>query len=185
MIRRLMTIVLSAATIALAGGVVPTATARAADIGVTPRVPQNCGYQVWSQIDSYRGFHMWDGKTVFADEGARGNNWMEVWVDRTATLSASISVGAEISINELIADSKVSISASVTKQVTTTTGHRTHYQLPGPERILTVKYGTWAYHVNWSKWRQNGNCSVTELDAGWGTVPTVATGWDPKVTSGT
>ena len=179
MIRRLIAIAVSTATITLVAGVVPAETAMAADLGATPRVPQNCGYDVWSRIDSHQGFHMWDGKTWFKD-GPGGT--VTASVHRTSTMSASISAGAEISINELIADSKVSISASVTRTVSTTTGHTYTHSIPSG-KYGNLQYGTWAYHVTWSKWRQNGNCTVTELAAGYGTVPTVAVGWKYFTTS--
>ena len=171
MVRRLMASAMTTATMILIGGAFPTQPVMAADF--KPQVPRNCGYEVWSRIDSYQGFHMWDGKTWLKD-GPGGVVTADV--QKTTTMSASISAGAEISVNELVADSKVTISASVTRTVTTTTGHHYSHSIPA-RKFGNLQYGAWAYRVSWSKWRQNGNCSVTKLAAGTGTVPTVAVGW--------
>ncbi len=136
--------------------------------------PNSCPADTWSQIDSSSYIFEWDGVTYFRD-GPGGSMSVSNTVARQ--ISATISASASISTDELVVDVKVDVSASATTQLTTTTGHIYNHNITAG-KYGNVQYGAWGYNVHWSRWRQNPNCTSTELDAGTGTVPTTAVGWN-------
>lgn len=135
--------------------------------------PRACFEHTFSEIDASRYVFFWDGVTWFSD-GPGGQ--VTGTITRTTRRSVTISVGAEISINELFADSKVTVSAAVTKEATTTTGHEYKHTIPA-HLYGNIEYGLLGYQLQWSRWHEDRGCRFTELDSGSGTVPTVAQRW--------
>jgi hypothetical protein len=146
---------------------------RHAQPGPASNGPQACYEHTFSEVDASRYVFFWDGITWFSD-GPGGK--VTGSITRTTRISATISVGAEISINELFADSKVTVSAAVTKEATTTTGHTYEHNIPA-NLYGNIEYGVLGYQLQWSRWHEDRGCRFTELDSGSGTVPTVAQRW--------
>lgn len=138
----------------------------------TPAAVASCAADVVIGVTGKYVF-LWDQVTWYHD-GPGGRVTGEVHTARQ--VSATISYGADISINELIAESKVSISRSVTKSVTTTTGHTYYHDIPA-NKFGNLRYGAWGYNVSWVKEYRHSNCTITVEGRGTGTVPTVAVGW--------
>jgi hypothetical protein len=138
----------------------------------TPAAAASCAADVVIGV-SGRYVFLWDRVTWYHD-GPGGRVTGEVHTQRQ--VSATLSYGADISINELIAESKVTISRSVTKSVTTTTGHTYYHDIPA-KKYGNLQYGAWGYAVSWVKEYRHSNCKITVLGRGTGTVPTVAVGW--------
>jgi hypothetical protein len=137
--------------------------------GPVSNAPLACPERTYSEIDASRYVLFWDGITWFSD-GPGGV--VTGSVTKTSRRSITISVGAEISINELFADSKVTVSAAVTKEATTTTGHSYKHDIPA-NLYGNLEFGVLGYQVQWSKWHETHGCQFIELDSGTGTVPTV------------
>lgn len=116
---------------------------------------------------------IWDGATWWHD-GPGGT--ISGTVQHQRQISATISYGADISVNDLVSSVKMSISGSATRSLTTTLGHTYTHVIPAT-KYGNLKYGAWGYAVNWVKEYRHSNCTITVLGRGTGTVPTVATGW--------
>lgn len=132
----------------------------------------SCASDVVIGVSGHYTF-IWDGATWWHD-GPGGT--ISGTVQRQRQISASISYGADISVNDLVSSVKVSINASATRSLTTTLGHTYTHSIPS-NKYGNLKYGAWGYTVNWVKEYRHSNCTITVLGRGTGTVPTVATGW--------
>ena len=132
----------------------------------------SCAADVVIGVSGHYEF-IWDGATWWHD-GPGGTITGTVQVQRQ--VSATISYGADISINDLVSSVKASISGSATRSLTTTLGHTYTHTIPARD-YGNLKYGAWGYSVSWVKEYRHSNCTITVLGRGTGTVPTVATGW--------
>lgn len=139
---------------------------------VSSRAPA-CAADVIDWADSSRYVFIWDGKTYYHD-GPGGDP--TVTVTRASLIGATLTAGAEFSINELIADSKVSVSASITRSVTTTTGQAYHHVIPA-HKYGNLQYGAWGYEVHIEQAYRHSNCVITHKSLGYGYAPTKAVGW--------
>jgi hypothetical protein len=137
------------------------------------RPNSGCQANIWSRIDSSQYVFIWDGHTYFRD-GPGGT--MTVSVSVNSSISATITAGAKISVNELVADAEVTVSASITTSVGITVGH-TYSRNITSGKYGNAQYGTWGYRLTWSQWERHNDCSLTELASGGGTAPTPAVGW--------
>lgn len=145
----------------------------AAASNVGPAVTSSCAADVVIGITSSRYVFMWDHVTWWHD-GPGGTVTGQVQVQRQ--ISATISYGADITLNDLVSSVKVSISSSATRSTTTTLGHTYSHVIPA-NKFGNLKYGAWGYSVSWVKEYRHSNCTITVLGRGTGTVPTVAKGW--------
>ena len=164
-IRRLCVVAASvlASALAIVGfGAVPASA-------VTP----SCAADAVLGVTSASYHFMWDGVTWFHD-GPGGVVTGTVQTQRT--ISATISYGAEVSVNDLISSVKATVSGSATRSVTTTLGHQYQHSIAA-NKYGNLKYGGWGYSVNWTYEYRQSNCTIKILQKGTGTVPTVATGW--------
>jgi hypothetical protein len=138
-----------------------------------PAVTSSCAADVVVGITSSHYYLIWDGVTWFHD-GPGG--MVTGHVERQAQVSATISYGADITLNDLVASVKASINNSATRSVTTTIGHSYSHSIPA-NKFGNLKYGAWGYAVSWVKEYRHSNCTITVLGRGTGRVPTKATGW--------
>ena len=67
----------------------------------------------------------------------------------------TISYGADISLNDLVASVKASVSHSATRSVTTTVGHTYTHPVPA-NKFGNLKYGAWGYYID--------GCTSARLD---------------------
>lgn len=132
-----------------------------------------CAADVVLAVTSANYHFMWDGTTWFHD-GPGGQVTGMVQAQRT--IGATISVGAEVSVTDLVTTVKASISGSATASLTTTLGHTYTHVIPA-NKYGNLKYGGWGYSVNWTYEYRQSNCVIKVLQRGTGTVPTVAQGW--------
>lgn len=140
---------------------------------VPPAAVAACPEETRIRITRARGIHMWDRKTYFKD-GPGGV--MTGKVEDSSTISATLSVGAEISVDALVTSVKAQVTASATKSRTTTIGHEYSRNIDRG-KYGNMKYGSWGRKVAWQKVRYNRDCTTTVLDTGTGRVPTRAVGW--------
>jgi hypothetical protein len=70
----------------------------------------------------------------------------------------------------------VTVSKSVTRTASITTGHSYSHNIPA-NKFGNIEYGAWGYQLTWSKWREDRGCRFTKLGSGTGMVPTKAVGW--------
>lgn len=149
----------------------------AVGFGVAPAsaatITPNCAADVVLAITSANYHFLWDGVTWFHD-GPGGS--VTGTVQRQRTISATISAGAEVSTDELVVAAKATVSSSVTKQMQTTLGHAYTHSIPS-NKFGNLKYGGWGYSVGWTYEYRHSNCTITKIQTGTGTVPTVAQGW--------
>lgn len=155
---------------AIAASALVSATALSA-FGAAP-ASASCAADVVIGVSGKYVF-LWDGVTWWHD-GPGGT--ITGQVQRTRTISSTISYGADITMSDLISSVKASISGSATNSVATTLGHTYTHAIPS-NAYGNLKYGAWGYNVTWKKEYRHSNCTITVLGQGTGTVPTVATGW--------
>jgi hypothetical protein len=148
----------------ISAGVLPAVSAQPASA--------SCAADVVISVSGQYKF-IWDGSTWWHD-GPGGTITGTVQVQRQ--ISATISYGADITINDLVSSVKASISGSATNSLTTTLGHTYTHTIPST-MYGNLKYGAWGYAVSWVKEYRHSDCTITVLGRGTGTVPTVATGW--------
>src|SRR6185437_5657438 len=128
--------------------------------------PNMCPAETWSQIDSHSNtFVTAPGESW---TGGPGGN-LSVTTNRSTTLETTISASATISLDELVADASATVSASATKSDTTSINVTYSHEIPSGT-YGTINYCSYAFYVHWSQWRQNGNCTSTELASGTGKV---------------
>ncbi|MDT5041209.1 MAG: hypothetical protein QOE51_2194 [Actinoplanes sp.] len=136
--------------------------------------PLSCPPDTSVSITSQYSYLIPASSSTFKD-GPGGT--ITVSVTQASTISATLSSSLEVSTNEIIAAGKVSVSASVTGSVTVTVGHTYSHNISA-NKYGNAQYGSWGYHVNWEKTRDNGNCKgVTVLATGTATLPTSSLGW--------
>jgi hypothetical protein len=165
---------LFASAVATSVVMLPTTAANASRGSVLgAAVTPSCAADVVIGITSSHYYLIWDGVTWFHD-GPGGT--VTGQVQRQAQVSATISYGADITLNDLVASVKASINSAATRSVTTTIGHSYTHSIPA-NKFGNLKYGAWGYSVGWVKEYRHSNCTITVLGRGTGRVPTKATGW--------
>ncbi len=96
-------------------------------------------------------------------------------IDKGGTKSASTSVGAESQAGALIAQAKVSVSATISKSVSWSTSMSVTMKVP-PGKTVYASYGTNQYRITFRKFEYAGNC--TKFDRGRVTLTAPSsTGW--------
>jgi predicted RecA/RadA family phage recombinase len=94
----------------------------------------------------------------------------------SGSVSATISSGASVSVSGVVASAQVSVSASLTGELSTSATNQ--YS----RKITSGKYGNAEYisygdYIKWAEKRTNSNCTTTTLASGVLAVPTHTQGW--------
>lgn len=139
-----------------------------------PSAVAACPTKSYIRITKSTGFHMrGKGLPVFKD-GPGGT--MEGIVSKATTSSAAMTVGASFELDAVVAQAKVDVSATITKSVQITVGHRyTHKIRPG--RYGHLAYGSWGRAVHWKRYRDTPQCTTETVRHGRARVPTNSVGW--------
>jgi hypothetical protein len=140
--------------------------------GTAVAAPRSCPPDVGVGITAHHS-HFLGSANKFKD-GKGGT--ISVSVTKAGTLSASISAGAEVSVSDVIASAKVSVSSTITKSVAVTVGHTYSHNISS-NKYGHAWYGTWGYSVDWEKTRDRANCTTEVLDRGTAILPIKEVGW--------
>lgn len=96
---------------------------------------------------------------------------LSVTSTKSTQLQSTKSGSATVKIDEILADTSVTLGYSVSKSVTTSIGATYSHPIPNGKKG-TIAYGSWAIGVDWSSWREGGNCKATKTGSGSATLLT-------------
>jgi hypothetical protein len=151
-----------ATTLVVSGSVTQSASARCQDPYVS--------YRVWV----IRGIHKPFPDLVRFKDGPGGT--IEGSVSKTDTLAATFGVATSVEADGIFAKAKAEVSASVSRSVSATIGHRyTHNIKPGKYGHLA--YGSWSKKIGWKKIWHTSLCDRKVLKRGKAVLPTRSVGW--------
>lgn len=101
---------------------------------------------------------------------------VQVSVTQSGTISFTGSVSGGATVNGIVAEVKVEVTASATESSSVTVGH-TVTKSVGAGKYLHSEYGSWGNQITWKYWWQNIFCSRTLQSSSVAKVPTNQMGW--------
>ena len=112
-----------------------------------------------------------------------GNVWksgpggtVTVSSNRSGSFATTVSGGAGMTVNMIVAEVKADASGNATKSTSWGTGYSYTRDIPSG-KYGNVQYGTWGHSVAWERYYELPNCTKTQRTTGTAKVANTAHGY--------